>query len=112
MLNGDVCPSFLLAIRDAVDAVHGQWRLQIMFSLAKGNKRFTELSKEVAGITDKMLSKELKTLEAHKLIQRQVIDDFPPVVAYAITAHGASLQKLMESLYQWGMEHRKEVIGK
>ncbi|TDX01558.1 winged helix-turn-helix transcriptional regulator [Dinghuibacter silviterrae] len=112
MLNGDGCPSKILAIKDAVEAVHGRWKLQIVLSLGTGGKRFNEISKEVGGITDKMLSKELKALEANKLIQREVIDGFPPVVAYSMTPHGASLQKLMESLYQWGMEHRKEVIGK
>lgn len=102
----------MLAIKDALDALEGRWRLLIMLSLSAGTKRFTEISRDVSGITDKMLSKELKALEANKMVTRQVYDSFPPIVEYSITTHGRSLQKVLDALYLWGLEHRKEVIGK
>jgi len=58
-----------------------------------------------------MLSKELKLLEGNKLIKREVYDTFPPTVEYSITAHGKSIEIVLESLYHWGQKHRKEVIG-
>ena len=64
------------------------------------------------GITDKTLSKELKSLEANKLIVREVYDTFPPTVEYSITAHGLSLEKLPDELHYRGLAHRKKVIGK
>jgi len=66
----------------------------------------------VPGITDKTLSKELKNLEANKLVKRDVYDTFPPKVEYSITPHGISLEKVMEELHDWGLLHRKKIIGK
>jgi DNA-binding HxlR family transcriptional regulator len=66
------------------------------------------VSKEVPRITDKTLSKELKSLEANKLINRKVYNTFPPTVEYSITAHGKSLEKVIEELHYWGLVHRKD----
>jgi DNA-binding HxlR family transcriptional regulator len=112
MLTREGCPHSVLAIKDALEALEGRWKLLIMLSLSGGNKRFMEMSREIAGITDKTLSKELKLLEANKLINRTVYDTFPPTVEYSITQHGKSLEIVLDALYQWGQEHRKEVIGR
>jgi DNA-binding HxlR family transcriptional regulator len=112
MLTGKGCPKNMLSIRDALEALEGRWKLLILFSLSSGAKRFKQISKEVNGITDKVLSKELKSLEANKLIKRDVYDTFPPTVEYSITAHGQSLEKVIEELHYWGLAHRKKIIGK
>ncbi|MES2134105.1 MAG: helix-turn-helix domain-containing protein [Bacteroidota bacterium] len=112
MLTKGGCPKNALSIKDALEALEGRWKLLILFSLSTGNKRFTQISKEVIGITDKTLSKELKNLEANKLINRNVYDTFPPTVEYSITAHGKSLERVMEELHYWGLSHRKKIIGK
>jgi DNA-binding HxlR family transcriptional regulator len=112
MLTREGCPHNVLAIKDALEALEGRWKLLIMLSLSTGNKRFTQISRDIQGITDKMLSKELKALEVNKLIKREVYDTFPPTVEYSITKHGKSLEKLLDELYNWGLEHRREVIGK
>ncbi len=102
----------MLSIRDALEAVEGRWKLLILFALAQSPKRFKQLAKEVPGITDKTLSKELKSLESNKLVQRNVYDTFPPTVQYSITAHGKSLEKVIEELHYWGLAHRREIMGK
>ena len=102
----------MLSIRDALEAVEGRWKLLILFSLSEKPKRFKQLSGEVTGITDKTLSKELKSLEANRLIRRDVYDTFPPTVEYTITPHGLSLEKVLDELHFWGLAHRKKVIGK
>lgn len=102
----------MLSIRDALEALEGRWKLLILFALATGPKRFKQLAKEVTGITDKTLSKELKNLEGNQLVKREVHDTFPPTVEYSITAHGQSLEKVMEELHFWGLTHRKTIIGK
>jgi DNA-binding HxlR family transcriptional regulator len=112
MLNRTDCPKNILAIKDALEALEGKWKLLILFSLTSGTKRFKQLAREVQGITDKTLSKELKTLEANKLIKREIFDTFPPTVEYTITAHGKSLEKVIEELSQWGLSHRNKIIGK
>lgn len=112
MLAKGGCPKTMLSIRDALEAVEGQWKLLILFSLSGGPKRFKQLSREVPGITDKTLSKELKRLEANQLIVREVFDTFPPTVQYSITPHGLSLEKVLDELHFWGLTHRKKIIGK
>ena len=102
----------MLSIRDALEALEGKWKLLILFALALEPKRFKQLAKEVTGITDKTLSKELKNLEVNQLVKRDVYNTFPPTVEYSITAHGKSLEKVMEELHYWGLIHRKQIIGK
>lgn len=111
MLNGG-CPKTMLSIKDALEALEGRWKLLILFSLSEGPKRFTHIARQVPGITDKTLSKELKNLEMNKLVKREVKDTFPPTVEYSITNHGLSLDKLLNELHCWGLAHRKKVIGK
>ncbi len=112
MLLKGGCPKTMLSISDALEAVEGRWKLLILFSLSESPKRFRQLGREVSGITDKTLSKELKSLEANKLITRDVYDTFPPTVEYTITQHGLSLEKVLNELHYWGLAHRKKVIGK
>lgn len=112
MLSKGGCPKTMLSIKDALEAVEGRWKLLILFSLSESAKRFKQVSRDVTGITDKTLSKELKSLEANKLIRRDVYDTFPPTVEYSITPHGLSLEKVIDELHFWGLAHRKKVIGK
>jgi DNA-binding HxlR family transcriptional regulator len=112
MLTRDGCPANVLAIKDALEALEGRWKLLILFSLQAGPKRFKQIAKEVYGITDKTLSKELKSLQSNELVKREVYDSFPPTVEYSITSHGRSLEQLIEALQVWGILHRKKIIGK
>jgi DNA-binding HxlR family transcriptional regulator len=112
MLSKGGCPKTMLSIKDALEALEGRWKLLILFTLSEGPKRFRQISKDVGGITDKVLSKELKSLEANRLIERNVYDTFPPTVEYSITAHGLSLEKVLDELHFWGLTHRKKIIGK
>lgn len=112
MLSKGGCPKTMLSIRDAIEAVEGRWKLLILFSLSEKPKRFNQIAKEVNGITDKTLSKELKNLETNKLVRRDVYDTFPPTVEYSITPHRMSLEKVLDELHFWGLSHRKKIIGK
>ncbi|MBX2925712.1 MAG: helix-turn-helix transcriptional regulator [Chitinophagaceae bacterium] len=100
------------AVRDAMEALNGNWKLPILVSLSGGTKRFKQIAREVEGISDKMLSKELKDLEANHFVKRTVIESFPPTVTYELTAHARTLDKVLDALRNWGMLHRKKVIGK
>ncbi len=112
MLSKSGCPKTMLSIKDALEAVEGRWKLLILFALSQSPKRFKQIAREVNGITDKTLSKELKSLEENKLIIREVYNTFPPTVEYSITTHGLSLEKVIDELHFWGLAHRKQVIGK
>jgi DNA-binding HxlR family transcriptional regulator len=104
------CETMVLPVQDALDVLNGKWRLLVMLALSTGTKRFKQISNEIPNITDKMLSKELKDLEMNKLIERTVIDTFPPTVEYTITEHGETLRKVIQELRNWGLEHRKKII--
>lgn len=105
------CSKGMLLIKDALEAVEGRWKLLILYALCTGPKRFTEIAREVHGIRDKALAKELKNLQESKLIRRDVYDTFPPTVEYTITEHGASLRNVLYELLSWGRTHRKEILG-
>lgn len=102
----------LIPVKDALEVLAGKWKLQIIIALTFGKKRFKEIAREIGGISDKMLSKELKEMERHQLIVRTVYDAFPPVVEYELTPHGKTLHKLIDSLRDWGNIHRKKIFGK
>lgn len=67
---------------------------------------------DVVGISNKMLSKELKELEINKLVKRTVLDTQPITVQYELTTHGKTLQTIINNLTAWEIQHRKEIIGK
>lgn len=110
MLDQEGCPKNMRAIKDAIETLDGKWRFLILISLSAGSKRFKDISKDVEGISDKMLAKELRALEQNKLIQRDVSEESVMNVSYSITKHGNSLGKVMKELYAWGMKHRKVII--
>jgi len=97
-------------IKDALEVLSGKWKIPILVALSGGPKRFKEITKDVGGITDKMLSKELKDLEMNKLVSRKVLDSFPPTVEYSWTDHSHTLGKLIGELHAWGDLHRKKII--
>lgn len=100
----------VLPIRDALDIISGKWKIPIIGALFFGTKRFSELSKDVEGITDRMLSKELRDLEMNHLVKRTVLNTFPVTVEYSLTEYGKTLQNVMESLRDWGQKHRRKII--
>lgn len=107
-----VCLQSLMAIRDALDAINGKWKLQIIIAMSSGSKRFKEMERLIPKITARMLSKELKELEAHKLVKRTVYDSLPVTVEYTLTPHADSLKEVINVLREWGIKHRKKVLAK
>lgn len=101
---------FVLAINDTLNVFNGKWKLPIIGSLLYGKKRFKELEREVTGITPRMLSKELKDLEMNGVVKRTVYDTIPVTVEYELTKSGQQLQKVLDQMIEWGMQHRKQVM--
>ena len=106
------CTKALIPVRDALDILSGKWKLPILIALSFGNLRFGKLAKQINGITDKMLSKELRELEMNELVKRTVYDTVPVVVEYSMTTYGKTLEKLIEELQAWGSMHRKRILKK
>jgi len=106
------CTKSILPVRDALEVLSGKWKLPIIISLTFGNKRFSQIAKGIPNITDKMLSKELRDLEANDLVKRNVYDSIPVVVEYKLTDYGHSLKPVIEVLRNWGAAHRERIMGK
>jgi DNA-binding HxlR family transcriptional regulator len=103
----------MMAVHDAMDVLSGKWKIYIISSICHYNKRrFSDILNDVVGISNKMLSKELKELEINKLIERTVLNTHPVTVQYELTKHGKTLQTIINNLTDWGKEHRREITGK
>ena len=109
--NHSECKAMLLPINDALDILRGKWKIRIITVLYFGKKRFMELQREIEGITARMLSKELRDLELNELVVRTVHNTVPVTVEYELTEYGESLEKVIGELKNWGIKHRKRIIG-
>ena len=103
------CTNILKPVRDSLDVLNGKWKLPIIVSLTFGEKRFTDIAKDVHGITDRMLSKELRDLEINGLVVRNIRDEYPVRVTYALTHHSKTLRTVIDALRNWGILHRKKL---
>jgi len=103
------CTSILRPVRDSLDVLNGKWKLPIIVSLTFGEKRFTDITKDVHGITDRMLSKELRDLEMNGLVVRKIQDTYPVKVTYSLTPHSKTLRTVIDALRNWGILHRKKL---
>jgi DNA-binding HxlR family transcriptional regulator len=105
------CLEALIPVRDALDVINGKWKLQILISISAGNNRFREIERSIPKINPKVLAKELKDLEEHKLIKRTVFDDSPVLVEYTLLPYAESLGGVIKALRDWGINHRKHLTG-
>lgn len=112
MLDKEACKSYVVPIRDTLNVLSGKWKLPIIGALFFGARRFKELEREIPQITPRMLSKELKELELNELVRRTVYNTTPVSVEYELTESGRSLEKVLDAMKDWGLDHRARVIGK
>ncbi len=102
--------TYILAVNDTINVVSGKWKLPIIGSLLFGKKRFKELEREILKITPRMLSKELRDLEANGIVTRTVYDTIPVTVEYELTSSGRSFSRVLDVMLEWGMEHRRNTL--
>lgn len=105
------CLGVIMPVRDALDVINGKWKLPIIIAISRGHKRFRDIERNIPKITSKVLSKELKDLEAHKLVKRSVFDSQPVSVEYTLTPYADTLNPVIDALYTWGTAHRKTIFG-
>lgn len=85
-----------------------KWKVLIIRDLLTGTKRFGELKKSVTGITQKVLTNNLRSMETSGLIVRKVYAEVPPKVEYSLTDTGWSLKPILDSMVEWGNEYREK----
>jgi DNA-binding HxlR family transcriptional regulator len=92
-------------LTDLVDMIGGRWKVLCLWRLLDGKKRFTELRRQLPGVTQKMLTQQLRQLEADGLISRKVFAQVPPKVEYQLTQTGSELCTLLVTLSKWATLH-------
>ena len=93
------------------DAIGGKWKVVIIWWLQDGPKRFSELRRSMPGVTQKMLTQQLRELEHDGIVHRQVYAQVPPKVEYSLTSLGESLRPVVDAMCEWGMKQRGETLG-
>ena len=106
MVENEICP-----VAATLELIGGKYKALILWHLANGKLRFSELSKVIKSATPKMLTQQLRELEAHNLIHREVFAVVPPKVEYSLTELGRSLMPILVSMRDWGSSYlRKKSI--
>jgi len=96
----------LCRVADSLSILVGKWKPIILLHLLKnGTQRFSELKRRMPGITQKMLTNQLRELENEDIIQRVVYPQVPPKVEYSITEYGRSLEPILHAMHEWGRKH-------
>ncbi|EFR97494.1 winged helix-turn-helix transcriptional regulator [Listeria ivanovii] len=96
----------LCRVDDALGIIVGKWKpIILLILLQEGTKRFSELKRRVPGITQKMLTNQLRELEKEDIIIRKVYPEVPPKVEYSISEYGKSLEPILTAMHDWGTNH-------
>ena len=89
--------------------IGGKWKMLIIWRLGKeGTKRFNELKERIPGVTQKILTSQLRNLEDDHLVHREIYPEIPPKVEYSLTEKGKSLLPILEAMYHWGTGYCQE----
>jgi DNA-binding HxlR family transcriptional regulator len=83
-----------------------KWKVLILREIFTGTKRFGELSRGVPGISQKMLTQQLRQMEKDNLVHRKVYAEVPPRVEYSLTEIGRSLSPILDAMHKWGTKYR------
>jgi len=94
-------------VQTTLAVINGKWKLPILLSMYSGVSRFRDLQRNIPNITTRVLSKELKDLEASKLILRVVHDTHPVSIEYKLTTYSFTLTPVVDEMIKWGKQHSK-----
>jgi DNA-binding HxlR family transcriptional regulator len=97
------------AVEATLDLIDGKWKGVILYHLQGGCQRFGELRRLMPGITQRMLTKQLRALEEDGLVIRKVYAEVPPRVDYSLSEIGESLRPVIEVLRNWGERHQERL---
>jgi DNA-binding HxlR family transcriptional regulator len=89
-------------------AISGRWKILILRELFFGVRRFRELQRSLVGITQKILTEQLRELEADGIIHREIYPQIPPKVEYSLTELGESLKPTLETMHNWGVDREQK----
>ena len=99
-------------VENALAIIGGKWSTIIVRDLLSGPKRFKDLRKSISGVSPNSLTKTLRGLESHSVINREIFPEIPPRVEYSLTPYGMKLENVIGALAEWGsLEPPKIRVG-
>ena len=95
-------------VETTLTLISDKWKVLILRDLMPGTKRFGELKKSIGHVTQKVLTAQLRQMEASGLVSRKVYAEVPPRVEYTLTELGYSLKPILDAMWAWGEEHQNQ----
>lgn len=89
--------------------IGNKWKVLILRDLMEGTRRFGELKRSVGGVSQKVLTQQLRAMEADGLVHREVYAEVPPRVEYSLTPLGHSLKPILDAMMDWGTDYKKQI---
>src|SRR5262245_24276152 len=101
--------AYCCGLAAALDVIGGKWKVLVLWYLSPGPRRFGQLRRLVAGISEKMLIQQLRQMEVDGIVARKGFQEIPPRVEYSLTPFGVSLTEALRPLCDWGTKHMKKI---
>lgn len=105
--NLPACP-----VETTLTLIGDKWKVLILRDLMPGTKRFGELKKSIGSVSQKVLTAQLRDMEANGLVNRKVYAEVPPRVEYSLTELGKSLKPILDAMWDWGEDYKSSISAK
>jgi DNA-binding HxlR family transcriptional regulator len=102
-------PAYNCPVEATLDVIGGKWKVLILFWLKDQVHRFGQLRRRIPDVSERMLTQQLRELEEHGIVRRQVYPVVPPRVEYSLTPYGRTLRPITELMCAWGKKHIKRL---
>lgn len=98
-------------VEASLEIIGGRWKGVLLYHLMQRKHRFSEFQRNLPGLTQRVLTQQLREMEADGLISRTIYPEVPPRVEYALTEKGQTLKPVIDSLFSWGVDYGRPTIA-
>lgn len=96
-------------VATTVQLIGNKWKLLIIRNLLAGPQRFTEMKNSIPGLSQKVLTDNLRALESDGLVEREVFAEIPPRVVYSLSGLGKTLKPILDAMSDWGIDYKNNL---
>lgn len=110
MVSDAATKDYHCPVEATLDVIGGKWKVVILFHLTHdGTHRFAELRRRIPGVSERMLTQQLRELEDDGIVHREVYPEVPPKAEYSLTEYGKTLRPITEVMCEWGQRHMRRI---